>query len=158
MPTMRWSSPTVTWATSSVRRWRVQGAGEGRCRQQRLQHKGYRFRGIHLSGHDAQHNALLYPERALFLDEGLRHSRRGQELQGTCHTEHAEHRFRRCINACLRIKNLSDAEFCKSHYVVFCTKNGVIKKTCLTEYSRPRVNGVNAITDSRDERVIGSAV
>lgn len=59
------------------------------------------------------------------------------------------------INACLRIKNLNDTEFCKSHYVVFCTKNGVIKKTCLTKYSRPRVNGVNAITIREDDRVIG---
>ena len=59
------------------------------------------------------------------------------------------------INLCLRIKNLNDAEFCKSHYVVFCTKNGIIKKTCLQEYSRPRANGVNAITIREDDRVIG---
>lgn len=58
------------------------------------------------------------------------------------------------INACLRIKNLADAEFCSNHYVVFCTKNGVIKKTCLSEYSRPRANGVNAITIREDDRVI----
>ena len=59
------------------------------------------------------------------------------------------------INVCLRIKNLNDAEFCRSHYVVFCTKNGIIKKTCLQEYSRPRANGVNAITIREDDRVIG---
>ena len=59
------------------------------------------------------------------------------------------------INVCLRIKNLNDAEFCRSHYVVFCTKNGIIKKTCLQEYSRPRTNGVNAITIREDDRVIG---
>ena len=59
------------------------------------------------------------------------------------------------INACLRIKNLGDPEFCQSHYVVFCTKNGIIKKTCLEEYSRPRANGVNAITIRDDDRVIG---
>ena len=59
------------------------------------------------------------------------------------------------INVCLRIKNLNDAEFCRSHYVVFCTKNGIIKKTCLQEYSRPRTNGVNAITIREDDRVVG---
>ena len=59
------------------------------------------------------------------------------------------------INVCLRIKNLNDAEFCRSHYVVFCTKNGIIKKTCLQEYSRPRANGVNAITIREDDRVVG---
>ena len=59
------------------------------------------------------------------------------------------------INVCLRIKNLNDAEFCRSHYVVFCTKNGIIKKPCLQEYSRPRTNGVNAITIPEERRVIG---
>ncbi len=59
-----------------------------------------------------------------------------------------------CVNACLHIKKLADADFCASHYVLFCTKNGVIKKTCLEEYSRPRTNGVNAITIREDDRVI----
>lgn len=59
------------------------------------------------------------------------------------------------INACLHIKKLNDADFCNSHYVIFCTKNGIIKKTKLAEYSRPRVNGVNAITIREDDRVIG---
>ncbi len=58
------------------------------------------------------------------------------------------------VNACLHIKKLADADFCASHYVLFCTKNGVIKKTCLSEYSRPRTNGVNAITIREDDRVI----
>ena len=58
------------------------------------------------------------------------------------------------INACLHIKKLADADFCQSHYVLFATKNGVIKKTCLTEYSRPRTNGVNAIGIREDDRVI----
>lgn len=58
------------------------------------------------------------------------------------------------INACLHIKKLNDAEFCASHNVLFCTKNGVIKKTCLSEYSRPRTNGVNAITIREDDRVV----
>lgn len=58
------------------------------------------------------------------------------------------------INACLHIRKLADAEFCKSHYVIFCTKEGIIKKTCLSEYSRPRVNGVNAITIREEDRVV----
>ena len=60
-----------------------------------------------------------------------------------------------CINACLHIKKLSDADFCNSHYVLFCTKNGLIKKTCLSEYSRPRTNGVIAISIRENDRVIG---
>ena len=39
------------------------------------------------------------------------------------------------------MKSLSDTEFINSHYVLFCTKNGVIKKTLLEQYSRPRQNG-----------------
>lgn len=58
------------------------------------------------------------------------------------------------INACLHIRKLNNSDFCNSHYVVFCTKNGIIKKTCLSEYSRPRANGVNAITIREDDRVI----
>lgn len=58
------------------------------------------------------------------------------------------------INACLHIRKLEDADFCNSHYVTFCTKQGIIKKTCLSEYSRPRVNGVNAINIREDDRVV----
>lgn len=58
------------------------------------------------------------------------------------------------VTAYLRVKNLNDAEFINSHYVLFCTKNGVIKKTLLEQYSRPRQNGVNAITIREDDRVI----
>ena len=49
------------------------------------------------------------------------------------------------VKAFIRIKQLKDPEYCATHNLVFCTKKGVIKKTPLTEYSRPRNNGVNAI-------------
>ena len=58
------------------------------------------------------------------------------------------------VNAYLRVKNLNDKEFINNHYVVFCTKNGIIKKTLLEQYSRPRQNGVNAILIREDDRVI----
>ncbi len=58
------------------------------------------------------------------------------------------------VTAYLRVKNLNDTAFINSHYVLFCTKNGVIKKTVLEQYSRPRQNGVNAITIREDDRVI----
>lgn len=58
------------------------------------------------------------------------------------------------INACLHIRKLADADFCQNHYVMFCTKQGIIKKTCLSEYSRPRTNGVNAINIREDDKVI----
>lgn len=49
------------------------------------------------------------------------------------------------VKAFINVKRLGDAEFVKSHYLMFCTKKGVVKKTCLEAYSRPRQNGVNAI-------------
>jgi len=58
------------------------------------------------------------------------------------------------VNAYLRAKDLSDQDYINNHYVLFCTKNGVIKKTLLEQYSRPRQNGVNAITIREDDRVI----
>lgn len=58
------------------------------------------------------------------------------------------------VNAFINIANLSDEEFCRTHYLMFCTKQGVVKKTCLEAYSRPRTNGVNAITIREDDQVI----
>ena len=58
------------------------------------------------------------------------------------------------VTAYLRVKNLNDTEFINSHYVLFCTQKGIIKKTLLEQYSRPRQNGVNAITIREDDRVI----
>ena len=49
------------------------------------------------------------------------------------------------VKAFINVKRLGDADFVKSHYLMFCTKKGVVKKTCLEAYSRPRQNGVNAI-------------
>ena len=60
------------------------------------------------------------------------------------------------VNACMRLRNkgLEDAEFVNSHYVVFATKNGTVKKTCLEAYSRPRANGVIAINIMEGDEVV----
>ena len=60
------------------------------------------------------------------------------------------------VNAFLRLKGqgLNDQTFINSHYVVFATKNGVVKKTCLEAYSRPRTNGVIAINITDNDEVI----
>ena len=58
------------------------------------------------------------------------------------------------VNAFLRVKDLDDAEFIENHYIVFCTKSGIIKKTKLKEYSRPRQNGIIAINIQEGDRVI----
>lgn len=62
------------------------------------------------------------------------------------------------VNAFIRIKHLNDAEYCKNHNLVFCTKKGVIKKTSLEAYSRPRANGVNAIIIREDDQLLQVAL
>ena len=58
------------------------------------------------------------------------------------------------VNAFIRVKGFNDADYINNHYLIFCTKNGVIKKTSLEAYSRPRQNGVIAITIREDDQVI----
>ena len=58
------------------------------------------------------------------------------------------------VNAMLRLRGLDDEEFVKSHYVVFATKNGTVKKTSLEAYSRPRANGVIAINIVEGDEVV----
>ena len=58
------------------------------------------------------------------------------------------------VKAFIRIKGLEDKEFITSHNLVFCTKKGVIKKTSLEAYSRPRVAGVNAIIIREDDELL----
>ena len=102
------------------------------------------------------HNTMLfftakgrcYWLRVYEIEEGTRQSK-GRAIQNMLNIEPDDR-----INACLHIRKLRDEEFCKSHYVVFATQRGVIKKTCLTEYSRPRANGVNAININEEDRVI----
>ena len=82
------------------------------------------------------------------IPEGTKNSK-GRAIQNLLNIDSDD-----AVNAYLRVKNLNDQEFINSHYVLFCTKNGVIKKTLLEQYSRPRQNGVNAITIREDDRVI----
>ena len=59
------------------------------------------------------------------------------------------------VNAFLRLRGLDNEEFINSHYVVFATKSGLIKKTLLEAYSRPRANGVIAINIQEGDEVVG---
>ncbi|HOS45529.1 MAG TPA: DNA gyrase subunit A [Paludibacter sp.] len=58
------------------------------------------------------------------------------------------------VNAFIRVKGLDDEEYINTHNIIFCTKNGIVKKTLLEAYSRPRVNGIKAITIREDDQVI----
>jgi DNA gyrase subunit A len=60
------------------------------------------------------------------------------------------------VKAFINVKTISDPEYINSHFVIMCTKHGTIKKTALEAYSRPRANGINAITideEAKDELI-----
>lgn len=59
-----------------------------------------------------------------------------------------------CVNAFIRVAKLNDKEYINTHNLIFATKKGVIKKTSLEAYSRPRANGVNAIIIREDDQLI----
>lgn len=103
------------------------------------------------------HNTLLfftqkgrcYWLKCYEIPEGTKNAK-GRAIQNLLNIESDD-----AINAVLRIKKFDDKEFVKNHYVVFATKNGIIKKTCLDAYSRPRANGVIAINIADGDQVVG---
>ena len=58
------------------------------------------------------------------------------------------------VKAIINVDNLSDEEYINNNYIILCTEKGVIKKTSLEAYSRPRVNGINAITIREDDTLL----
>jgi len=60
------------------------------------------------------------------------------------------------IRACINVKTINDKEYVQSHYIVLATKHGVIKKTTLEAYSRPRLKGINAINIREGDMLIGA--
>ena len=58
------------------------------------------------------------------------------------------------IKAYIAVTDLKDEEYCKSHYIIMCTRRGTIKKTTLEAYSRPRTNGINAINVREGDELI----
>ena len=82
------------------------------------------------------------------LPEGAKNTK-GRAIQNLLNIESDD-----AVNAFIRVKGLEDKEFVNSHNLVFATKKGIIKKTKLEAYSRPRANGVNAIIIRDDDQLI----
>lgn len=82
------------------------------------------------------------------IPEGAKNSK-GRAIQNLLNIEQDDR-----VNAFIRVKNLTDPEYNNSHNLIFATKKGVIKKTRLEAYSRPRVDGVKAILIREDDDVI----
>ncbi|NBC09536.1 MAG: DNA gyrase subunit A [Bacteroidetes bacterium] len=58
------------------------------------------------------------------------------------------------VKAYINIEDLTDEEYINNHFIVFCTRNGLIKKTSVEAYSRPRANGINAISINEGDQLI----
>ena len=86
------------------------------------------------------------------IPEGNKNSK-GRAIQNMLNIESDD-----AVNAFVRVKTLADKNFIESHNIIFCTKQGIIKKTSLEQYSRPRANGINAITIREDDKVISVAL
>lgn len=82
------------------------------------------------------------------IPEGDRNSK-GRAIQNLLNIESDDQ-----VNAFLRLRGLDDPDFINSHYVIFATKNGTVKKTCLEAYSRPRSRGVIAINIVDGDEVV----
>ena len=88
--------------------------------------------------------------RVFEIPEGTKNSK-GRAIQNLLNLD-AENR----IMAFVRATALTDPEYNQSHYIVFATKNGIVKRTSLSAYSRPRANGVRALNIAEDDRLVGA--
>ena len=86
--------------------------------------------------------------RVYELPEGSKNSK-GRAIQNLLNIDPDD-----TVTAFIRVKELEDEEYLNSHYLIFSTKRGIVKKTILEAYSRPRQNGVIAITLRDDDEVI----
>ena len=85
-------------------------------------------------------NGKCYWLKVYAIPEGSRTSK-GRAMQNLINIEPDDN-----VRAFINVKNLNDSEYINNNFIVLCTTKGIIKKTSLEAYSRPRVNGVNAIT------------
>ncbi|MCQ2331077.1 MAG: DNA gyrase subunit A, partial [Paludibacteraceae bacterium] len=91
----------------------------------------------------------LYWQKVYDLPEGNRQSK-GRAIQNIINLEKGDK-----VCAFINVKGLNDAEYVNNHYLIFATKNGLMKKTTLEAYSRPRANGINAVGLREGDALIG---
>ncbi|MFA5202245.1 MAG: DNA gyrase subunit A [Bacteroidales bacterium] len=85
-------------------------------------------------------NGKCYWLKVYEIPEGNKTSK-GRAIQNVINIEPED-----CVRAYINVKNLTDKEYIDNNFIVLCTERGTVKKTALEAYSRPRANGVNAIT------------
>lgn len=102
------------------------------------------------------HNTMLfftekgrcYWLKVYAIPEGTRASK-GRAIQNVIQIEPDD-----AVRAYINVRRLDDREYVTSNYIIMCTKAGIVKKTLLEAYSRPRQNGVNAITIKEGDQLI----
>ena len=106
------------------------------------------------------HNYLLiftefgkvYWKKVYEIPEGSKTSK-GRAIQNLLNIEAGD-----TVRAVLKIKDLSDEAYTSNNYVILCTQKGIIKKTSLASYSRPRANGITAITVHEGDKLLTAAL
>ncbi len=106
--------------------------------------------------HASMHNTLLlftekgrcFWVKVYDLPEGTKTSQ-GRAIQNIINIDANDQ-----VKAYINVKTLTDDTYIKNHYIVMCSRNGVVKKTTLEDYSRPRQNGINAITIREGDSLI----
>ncbi|MEQ8362923.1 MAG: DNA gyrase subunit A [Cyclobacteriaceae bacterium] len=106
------------------------------------------------------HNYLLiftefgkvYWKKVYEIPEGGKTSK-GRAIQNLLNIESGD-----TVRAVLKIKDLSDEAYTSSNYVILCTQKGIIKKTSLASYTRPRANGITAITVHEGDKLLTAAL
>lgn len=86
--------------------------------------------------------------RVFEIPEGAKNSK-GRALQNLINIEPEDK-----VKAYINVKNLKDEDYINNNFIILCTKKGIIKKTSLEAYSRPRLNGINAITIRENDELI----
>jgi len=90
--------------------------------------------------------------RVYEIPEGTRQSK-GRALQNIINIPKEEK-----VKAYIKVKNLKDQEYLENNFIIMCTKKGTIKKTSLEAYSRPRVNGINAININEGDQLLEASL
>jgi DNA gyrase subunit A len=106
------------------------------------------------------HNYLLiftdlgkvYWKKAYEIPEGVKTSK-GRAIQNLINIEPGDN-----VRAIINVKNLQDEEYTNNNFVILCTEKGIIKKTSLDAYSRPRQGGINAITIHEGDRLLNASL
>lgn len=93
-------------------------------------------------------NGKCFWMRVFEIPEGGKQSK-GRAIQNLINIEPGDK-----VLAYINVKNLKDEEYINNNFIVMCTEKGVVKKTTLEAYSRPRVNGINAITIREGDRLL----